>query len=62
MQKSTSTHIIAFQAQLYTVLNSMDNLGSYDIFYTVIYVTLIYLTEKGMYSATVIKELYFYLL
>ena len=27
------------------------------IFYTVIYVTLINLTEKGMYSSTVTKEL-----
>ena len=44
------------------VLNSLDNLGSYDIFYKVIYVTLIFWQKMGMYSATVIKELYFYLL
>ena len=47
---------------MYTVLNRLDNLCSYDIFYKVIYVTLIYLTENGNVFSTVIKELSFYLL
>ena len=42
-KKSTSTHILAFQAQLYTVFNSLDKHRFFnDIFYKVIYVTLIF--------------------
>ena len=62
--KNLHPHIykLNFQAQLYTALNRLDNLCSYAIFYKVIYVTLIYLTENGNVFSTVIKEPSFYLL
>ena len=56
------TYISFFRPKYVLSLTVWTKIGSYDIFYKVIYVTLIYLTKMGMYSSTVIKELSFYLL
>ena len=58
LQNSTSTIFYLFMAQSYTVFdNILDKHRIFMIFYTVIYVTLINLTEKGLYSSTVTKEI-----